>query len=110
MNWGNEWLAHGRREATGTGSSNTYCQLGTFILLFLFFALFSKHKGFLLPPILLAFGTIHLPLPHNEVGQLIFLGTILIKSTQLKISACNLNFVSNFYGISLGQGEPSVCI
>lgn len=55
--------------------------------------LFSIVRDSSCPPVLLTLHSIIFLLLQNEVGQLMFSGSILIKSTQLKISAYNFSFV-----------------
>lgn len=64
--------------------------------------LFSKAEWGLLIPVLLTLDAIPLPLRQNKVGQLMFLGTILTKYTQLKISrVTSLLFFSHEFLLSL---------
>lgn len=68
--------------------------------------LFFKAEWGLLIPVLLTLDAIPLPLLQNKVGQLMFLGTILTKYTQLKISrATSILFFSHEFLLSLlGEG------
>ena len=101
------WQGRGRGDHRRGNSSNRFHQSlgGVSFCPFPSWPSFQSAGG-LLPPILLTLDPIPLFILENKVGKLIFLGTTLTKSTQLKISTCSyhLVFLTSILIQSLGAG------